>query len=66
MEMCLYSNRQEKLKFVLGVQGIDGILITNLTNIRYMCGFRGFSATCLILSEKQYFFSDGRNAEQSR
>ena len=66
MAMCLYSNRQEKLKSVLGVQGIDGILITNFTNISYMCGFRGSSATCLILSEKQCFFSDGRYAEQSR
>ena len=62
----LYSNRQEKLKSVLGEQGIDGILITNLTNIRYICGFTGSSATCLILPEKQYFLSDGRYAEQSR
>ena len=66
MVSSLYSNRQEKLKSVLGEQGIDGILITNLTNIRYICGFTGSSATCLILPEKQYFISDGRYAEQSR
>jgi len=66
MVSSLYSNRQEKLKSVLGEHGIDGILITNLTNICYICGFTGSSATCLILPEKQYFISDGRYAEQSR
>ena len=66
MMSFLYSNRQEKFKSVLGEQGIDGILITNLTNIRYICGFTGSSATCLVLPEKQYFLSDGRYAEQSR
>jgi len=45
MVLSLYSNRQEKLKSVLGEQGIDGMLITNLTNIRYICGFTGSSAT---------------------
>ena len=66
MVSSLYSNRQKKLKSVLGEHGIDGILITNLTNICYICGFTGSSATCLILPEKQYFISDGRYAEQSR
>ena len=66
MKPAIYSDRQEKLKSVLGKQGIDGIIITNLTSIRYICGFTGSSATCLILPEKQYFISDGRYAEQSR
>ena len=66
MTPSLYSDRQEKLKSVLGEQCIDGILITNLTSIRYICGFTGSSATCLILPENQYFISDGRYTEQSK
>jgi len=66
MKPAIYSDRQEKLKSVLGKQGIDGIIITNLTSIRYICGFTGSSATCLILPENQYFISDGRYTEQSK
>lgn len=66
MTPSLYSSRQEKLKSVLSEQGMDGIILTNLTNIRYICGFTGSSATCLILPEKQYFISDGRYTEQSK
>jgi Xaa-Pro aminopeptidase len=66
MKPAIYSDRQEKLKSVLSKQGIDGILITNLTSIRYICGFTGSSATCLILPENQYFISDGRYTEQSK
>ena len=66
MKPAIYSDRQEKLKSVLSKQGIDGIIITNLTSIRYICGFTGSSATCLILPENQYFISDGRYTEQSK
>jgi len=66
MNSFLYSTRQENLKSVLNSQGLDGILITNLTNIRYICGFTGSAATCLVLPDQQYFISDGRYAEQSK
>ena len=66
MTPLLYSARQEKLKSILSDQGMDGIILTNLTSIRYICGFTGSAATCLILPENQYFISDGRYAEQSK
>ena len=66
MTPSLYSARQEKLKSVLSDQEMDGIILTNLTSIRYICGFTGSAATCLILPENQYFISDGRYAEQSK
>jgi Xaa-Pro aminopeptidase len=62
----LYLARQEKLKNVLENQGLNGIILTNLTSIRYICGFTGSAATCLILPENQYFISDGRYNEQSK
>lgn len=66
MTPSLYSARQEKLKSVLSDQGMDGIILTNLTNIRYICGFTGSAATCLVLPKNQYFISDGRYTEQSK
>ena len=44
----IYEKRQRTLKSVLADQDLDGILITNLTNIRYISGFTGSAASCLI------------------
>ena len=44
MSETIYFKRQNRLKEVLGDKGLDGMLITNLTNIRYICGFTGSAA----------------------
>jgi len=45
---------------------IDALLITQLANIRYLCGFSG-STGALVISERQtVFFTDGRYSEQAR
>jgi Xaa-Pro aminopeptidase len=62
----IYNKRQENLKKVLGQKGLDGILITNLTNIRYISGFTGSAASCLVTPSGQYFITDGRYIEQSK
>ena len=64
MSKKIYLKRQERLKEVLGNSGLDGILITNLTNIRYICGFTGSAASCLVTPKGNYFFTDGRYIEQ--
>ncbi len=61
-----YSRRLERLKAILSEQALDGILVTNLTNVRYLSGFTGSAASLLILPDKQYFISDGRYQEQSK
>ena len=66
MNESIYIKRQNALKSVLSEKGLDGILITNLTNIRYICGFTGSAASCLVTPEGQYFLSDGRYIEQSK
>ena len=55
-----YFKRQDRLKQQLGKLKLDGILLTNLTNIRYVCGFTGSTASCLITNEGSFFISDGR------
>ncbi|MEC7849450.1 MAG: aminopeptidase P family N-terminal domain-containing protein, partial [Candidatus Neomarinimicrobiota bacterium] len=62
----IYLDRQQKLKNVIVDSGLDGMLITNLTNIRYICGFTGSAGTCLVTLSGQYFITDGRYIEQSK
>ncbi|HHT9106592.1 MAG TPA: M24 family metallopeptidase [Candidatus Wujingus californicus] len=58
---CLNSLR-EKLK----EEKIDGFLITNETNIRYVTGFTGSESVFLITRNNDYLFTDFRYVEQAR
>ena len=49
----IYSQRQDKLNNTLSQNNLDGLLITNLTNIRYICGFTGSAGTCLVTPSGQ-------------
>ena len=66
MNDSIYSKRQKDLRMVVDERGLDGMLITNLTNVRYISGFTGSAASCLITPEGQYFVTDGRYIEQSK
>ena len=66
MSRKIYDRRQQNLKKILEENGLDGVLITNLTNIRYISGFTGSAASCLITPKGQYFITDGRYIEQSK
>ncbi|MFQ6604876.1 MAG: M24 family metallopeptidase [Fidelibacterota bacterium] len=66
MSERLFTARQDNLRSRLSELGLDGMLINNLTNIRYLSGFTGSAASCLITPEGQYFISDGRYLEMSR
>jgi Xaa-Pro aminopeptidase len=65
MSASIFSNRINKLQAILDKNGFQGMLVTNLTNVRYICGFTGSAGTCLITPDKKVFFSDGRYKEQS-
>ena len=65
MSEQIFNKRQNILKNKLADQGFDGILLVNLTSIRYLCGFTGSAASCLITPEGSYFISDGRYDVQS-
>jgi len=66
MNDSIYSKRQKDIRKVLDERGLDGMLITNLTNVRYISGFTGSAASCLITPEGQFFITDGRYIEQSK
>jgi Xaa-Pro aminopeptidase len=65
MSASIFSKRIDKLQANLDKNGIQGMLVTNLTNVRYICGFTGSAGTCLLTPDKNAFFSDGRYKEQA-
>lgn len=44
--------------------GIDGLLITDLNNVRYLSGFTGSSGYIILAKKKSFFISDFRYKEQ--
>jgi Xaa-Pro aminopeptidase len=58
-----YSQRLDKLRAAL--KGVDGLFITNLTNIHYLTGFRGTSAFLLIGQKEAFFITDARYGKDS-
>jgi Xaa-Pro aminopeptidase len=57
--------RLERLRERFDALGVDALLVTNLTNIRYLTGFTGSSAMVLVRSEGAIFVTDGRYRTQS-
>ena len=61
-----FINRVNKVKEALEKLNLDGMYVTNLTNVRYLTGFTGSAGSVLILDNAQHFFTDGRYIEQSK
>lgn len=56
----------EKVRKKLDDLKIDAVLITHLPNIRYLTGFSGSSALCIITKTDAFFITDFRYKEQSK
>ena len=54
------QDRLVKFEAALDGAGVDGILVTNLTNIYYLTGFSGTSATLFISKKRRIFVTDAR------
>ncbi|HEX2179760.1 MAG TPA: Xaa-Pro peptidase family protein [Actinomycetota bacterium] len=59
------ADRQGRLRSRMQTEGLDGLLITNLTNIRYLTGFAGTNGYVLVTSDATRFVTDGRYATQA-
>lgn len=55
----------EKIRKQLVEQNVDGIILTNTYNIRYMTGFTGTSGVAIISKEDAVFVTDFRYTEQA-
>jgi Xaa-Pro aminopeptidase len=59
------SSRLERLRATLGDAGCDALLVTNLTNVRYLTGFTGSAGSVLVRTDDAILFTDGRYQTQS-
>lgn len=60
--------RLERLRALLARDGLDGLLVTRLVNVRYLTGFTGSAAMLLVPAERAVpptFVTDGRYRDQS-
>jgi Xaa-Pro aminopeptidase len=58
--------RLPRLRALLVDEDVDALLVTHLTNIRYLTGFTGSAALLLVLPDELLFVTDGRYRDQSR
>jgi Xaa-Pro aminopeptidase len=56
------SARLGRLRATFDEARCDALLVTNLTNVRYLCGFTGSAGTLLVRSGDAVLFTDGRRS----
>jgi Xaa-Pro aminopeptidase len=57
--------RGDRLEALLGEQELDRLLVTELTNVRYLTGFTGTNGVCICGPEVRLFLTDFRYTERA-
>src|SRR5881227_1037123 len=60
------ASRLPRLRSSLGGADCEALLVTNLTNVRYLTGFTGSAGILLVLPDELVLVTDGRYDTQSR
>jgi len=60
-----FQSRQKKLREHVATTRFDGLLISHLPNIRYLCGFTGSAGLLLVEEAGSVFFTDVRYDTQA-
>jgi Xaa-Pro aminopeptidase len=60
-----HTRRVLQLRALLDDAGCDALLLTHLTNIRWLTGFTGSAALVVLTADDLVFVSDGRYADQA-
>ncbi|MDP2913475.1 MAG: Xaa-Pro peptidase family protein [Candidatus Omnitrophota bacterium] len=66
MPVIDYSGRIPSLRKGLVKRGLDAFLVTNETNISYLCGFPGKDSVLLLTAKEKYFITDSRFIEEAQ
>lgn len=59
------AGRAERLCEAVSADGLDALLVTDLTNVRYLTGFGGTNGACLAGPDRQLFLTDSRYADRA-
>lgn len=66
MEIAEIRRRIKAVRSQFGPQGIDGLLVTGVENVRYLTGFRGHDSWVLVLRRAVVLLTDSRYTEQAK
>jgi Xaa-Pro aminopeptidase len=61
-----FSLRKKRTGAAAKAAGVDGMLITHLPDVRYLCGFTGSNAVLVLMGGRATLFTDGRYTIQAR
>jgi len=60
MEHSFFEKRRQSLHQIIETHPLDGILLTQLENIRYLCGFTGSDGALVLTRREVFFLTDSR------
>ena len=60
-----YAGRIEQVRVRAAAAGLDGVLVTDLTNVRWLTGFTGSAGTLLIAPDRATLVTDGRYRDRA-
>ena len=63
----MHAERRDRIRPLIAAHGLDGLLVTSLPNIRYLCGFSGSNAVLYVSGSDAFddvIATDGRYAVQ--
>jgi Xaa-Pro aminopeptidase len=61
-----FGERATRAATLARERGVDLLLVTNLVNVRYLCGFSGTNGVCLLGENERIFVTDFRYVERAR
>jgi len=61
-----YSGRVHRFRSALEESRLDAAALTQLPNVRYLCGFTGSSGVLVITDREALLFTDGRYMQQAQ
>ena len=59
------GGRLDRLRSSLAESGLDGLLVTNITNVRYLSGFTGSAGSLWVDEHRAVLVTDGRYRDQA-
>jgi Xaa-Pro aminopeptidase len=61
-----FSLRKRSAAAAAKSAGVDGMLVTHLPDVRYLCGFTGSNGALVLACGRAVLFTDGRYTEQAK
>jgi len=64
-EVSPHPERIGRVRALLSARALHGVLVTDMTNVRYLCGFTGTNGLLVVAEEHAFFITDSRYTTQA-